>query len=174
MNKYKKVIIFICVGIFICLLFFFFTAPKNIQTNYYSFLCPKNISVETSDLSKFPESSFMASKSQIGGINYFPYINKENFYTQQSTNPDFDLESFLIKQDFLNANETLDAYMMDSSTKDQTIELWETRNGIERTHYFYFLETGGCYDLWFFSNSENSNNSIINTIKNSFQLEVHV
>lgn len=64
--------------------------------------------------------------------------------------------------------------MMDGNTKNQTIELWETRGGIERVHQFYFPETGGCYDLWFFRDSKHVNDSVIETIKDSFQLEVVV
>lgn len=168
----KKRLIMGISSIFLCIIvyFFYITMPRKTQTNYYQFSCPKNISVKTTDFPNYSESVFMDREKIIGGVNYYSSIDRSDFFTQQAGNPDFDLESFLKKNSFIDPNESLDAYMMDANLKNQTIELWEMRGNIERNHYLFFTKTSSCFDLWFFC--DKLEDSAMQNIEKSFQLEV--
>ena len=116
--------------------------PTEIQTSYYSF-----------------------------GVDYYPSFPGKAFYNQELENPDFDAEAFLQAGGVLQPEESLDAYMLEGSVKNQTMDLWECRDGVERMHFF-FVGSDHCYDLWFYC--DGLSDSVINSIQNTFQLEVSV
>ena len=53
-----------------------------------------------------------------------------------------------------------------------TADLSESRDGVERMHYFYFTTSGHCYDLWFCDDIVSGSEA--EQIKDTFQLEASV
>ena len=145
--------------------------PTEIQTSYYSFTCPQRIEVQTREFSDYAASTLWESNTQVGGVDYYPSFPGKAFYNQELENPDFDAEAFLQAGGVLQPEESLDAYMLEGRVKNQTMDLWERRDGVERMHFF-FVDSDHCYDLWFYC--DGLSDSVISSIQNTFQLEVSV
>lgn len=162
----------ICIFIVILLLLYIhhINTPTITKLSYCSFSHPKSISIQTLESSSNQEVIFFDSDQQVGGINCYPSITKNDFYNNQDSDEIF--ETFLRTIGLANQDDSIEAYMLDSSIKSQIVELWEMRNGIERTHYFFFNESNLCIDLWFYC--DKLSDSTIKNIKDSFQLEVSI
>lgn len=145
--------------------------PAEIQTNYYSFTCPRTITAQTEEAADHASSTLWESNTQVGGVDYYPSFSGDAFFDQDPENPDFDAEAFLQAGGVLQPEESLDAHMLEGSVKNQTMDLWERRDGIERMHFF-FIDSDHCYDLWFYC--DGLSDSIISSIQNTFQLKVSV
>jgi len=148
--------------------------PRVYENRYYSFSYPKRISIVEKESPDYMEAEFFIQE-KIGGINYYPLSNWDDFYTLGSSSVSMrntDTEVFLQEQGILQDNETLDSYMFEIGVNDRSATLWERRVDIERDHYLLFTEAGHCYDVWFYcgmlSDSEKA------AIIKSFQLEVSI
>ena len=109
---------------------------------------------------------------KIGGIEYYPSSNWSDFYQYDPGDGDTDAGTFLQEQGILHPDETLDAYMFEIGTNDQSADLWESRSDIKREHFFVFTESGHCYDLWFYCDALDDSEK--ETIRESFQLQLSI
>ena len=83
----------------------------------------------------------------------------------------FEHRALLQSEGFLRPGEKFDAYMMECGLH-LTADLSESRDGVERMHYFYFTTSGHCYDLWFCDDIVSDSEA--EQIKDTFQLEASV
>lgn len=126
--------------------------PQVYENNYYSFSCPKRISIVEKESLDSVEAEFFIQE-KIGGIKYYPLSNWDDFYALGSSSASMrntDTEGFLQEQGILQPNETLDSYMFDIGVNDRSATLWERQVDVERDHYLLFTEAGHCYDIWFY------------------------
>ncbi len=147
-------------------------ASPNIYENaYYRVSCPERVSIKTREFSDHIETDFYIQE-KIGGIEYYPSSNWSDFYQYDPGDGDTDAGTFLQEQGILHPDETLDAYMFEIGTNDQSADLWENRSDIKREHFFVFTESGHCYDLWFYCDALDDSEK--ETIRESFQLELSI
>lgn len=157
--------------LFVVLSVLYMQIPNIYKSQYYCFSYSPKISIATKEFSDYIETDFYIDEKLIGGVDYYPFSNWNDFYQRSSSNScDADVGSFLKKQGILQTNESLDEYMLDIGINDRSATLWEKRSDIERDHFFVFTETGHCYDLWFYCNGLDSSEK--EDVIESFRLEV--
>lgn len=153
--------------VFLLLLSCSCTTKSNVyECEDYSFSYPENVSIQAKEYVDYTEIDFCLKEKKIGGINYYPLSNWDDFYERGPHESNVSL--FLSEQGILSSDETLDAYMLEVGYHTRSANLWERRSGIDRDHFFFFTESGTCYDLWLYSDSLEDSEK--NTITESFRL----
>lgn len=138
------------------------------ENEYYCFSHPEKVTVQERTSLGYVEVDFVQNKKVMGGIKYYPLSTWDDFYNYDSGNDN--IETLLEKQGMLQPDENLYAYMFDIGVDDRSATLWEQRADTKREHFFFFTESGPCYDLWFYCDEQS--NAEKETIKESFRLEV--
>lgn len=143
--------------------------PLKIQSNEYQFFCPRKISVQTQESQGHTEVIFRRAGQEVGRVNYYPNVLWDDI-EKVINDRNADVMEFLESSGVFQEGNSPEGYMMESGSVNPKVEFWEKRNGVERTHYFYFTEDGHCFDLWFYNNSVSA--AIVHNVKESFKLEV--
>lgn len=142
--------------------------PIKIQSDEYQFYCPRKISVQTQESQGHTEVIFRRAGQEIGRVSYYPNVLWDDI-DEVINDRSADVMEFLESSGVFQEGNSPEGYMMESGRVNPKVEFWEKRNGVERTHYFYFTEDGHCFDLWF--DCSLVSEAIIHNVKESFKLE---
>lgn len=169
----KRIVPGIVVGIavVVCVVFLLYrNTPVSVNNDFFSFSAPRTFSVEMKESSDHGESILWKGQAQAGGVTYYPSLSWEEVSGSLEAQ-DSNIEALLQSEGFLRPGEKFDAYMMECGLH-LTADLSESRDGVERMHYFYFTTSGHCYDLWFCDDIVSGSEA--EQIKDTFQLEASV
>lgn len=142
--------------------------PVKLQNSEYQFSCPRKISVQTQESQGHTKVIFRRAGQEVGQVSYYPNILWDDI-NEVIKDRNADVMKFLESSGVFQEGNSPESYMMESGSVNPKVEFWEKRNGVERTHYFYFTEDGHCFDLWFDCSSVSE--AIIHNVKESFKLE---
>ena len=142
--------------------------PAKTQSDKYEFSCPRKISVQTQESQGHTEVIFRRTGQEVGRVNDYPNILWDDM-EQVINDRNADVVEFLESSGVFREDTAPESYMMENGSVNPKVEFWEKRNGVERTHYFYFTEDGHCFDLWF--DCSLVSEAIIHHVKESFKLE---
>lgn len=142
--------------------------PAKIQSDEYEFSCPRKISVQTQKSQGHTEVIFRRTGQEVGRVNDCPNVSWDDM-EQAINDRNTDVIEFLESSGVFQEDNAPVSYIMESGSVNPKVEFWEERNGVERTHYFYFTEDGHCFDLWF--DCSLVSEAIIHHVKESFKLE---